>query len=153
MFRLKEYQPRCLDELAEFFRQTNGLRAGKVTFREEANNACLGESALPSPPFLYLHGPKISFLSPKGWDTIAQGRAKRRPGCQAPQEHERRKGGVLSRPVRAKRADPMYPGRRCTRPGLSYQSPSGSGPALNSGPLLSVPLIREPCATGRVGIL
>ncbi|MDY6913474.1 MAG: DEAD/DEAH box helicase family protein [Planctomycetota bacterium] len=57
MFQLKEYQQRCLDELAEFFRQTNKLGAAKLAFYEHTNRPYQDVADLPGLPYVCLRVP------------------------------------------------------------------------------------------------
>ncbi len=57
MFQLKEYQQRCLDELAEFFRQTNGLGAAKLAFYEHTNQPYQDVADLPGLPYVCVRVP------------------------------------------------------------------------------------------------
>ena len=57
MFQLKEYQQRCLDELAEFFRQTGKLGEAKLAFYEHTDRAYQDVEDLPGLPYVCLRVP------------------------------------------------------------------------------------------------
>ncbi|MBN2210957.1 MAG: DEAD/DEAH box helicase family protein [Sedimentisphaerales bacterium] len=56
-FVLKDYQQRCLDELAGFFRQTNKLGKAKLAFYEKTNRTYQDVKELPDLPYVCLRVP------------------------------------------------------------------------------------------------
>lgn len=57
VFILKDYQQRCLDELAGFFRQTNKLGRAKLAFYEKTNRTYQEVEELPGLPYVCLRVP------------------------------------------------------------------------------------------------
>jgi hypothetical protein len=76
-------------------------------------------------------GIRISFLSPKGWDNPAQGRAKRRPGVSGTKRLSALKGRHIISPLQGLKYESFHTqGGASLCPGLYYLSLSGSNADL-----------------------